>query len=90
MKTVIVDKKGKQIPQDKLNKKTDEYKEKYSPNQDYHLGYLHGKLKGEDRNILSTVMADGLFFGIYLANKYGFKLKDVDKEEETRDVSMYG
>lgn len=88
---MIVDKKGKQIPQEQLNDKTDEYKVKYSPNQDYHLGYLHGILKEEDRNVLSTIMADGLFFGIYLANKYGYNIKAKEEpDDETPDVTMYG
>lgn len=90
MKTMIVDKKGKQIPQEQLNDKTDEYKENYSPNQDYHLGYLHAKLKGEDREILASMMADGLFFGIYLANKYGYKIKQNKDSDEKADVTMYG
>lgn len=90
MKTIIVDKKGKQLPQEKLNELTEEYKKEYSPHQDYNLGYLHGLLREEDRQVLSSIMADGLFFGIHLAKKHGLRLKRYEAEDDVKEVGMYG
>lgn len=90
MKTILTDKKGKTLPQEKLNEYTDEYKEKHSQNQEYNLGYLHGRLAEEDRTILSNMMADGLFFGIYLANTYGIKIKYKVEDKTREEVNMYG
>jgi len=86
---IIVNKQGKPIEQKELNKLASEYREKHAPNQDYQLGYLHALVDDEGKDYLGKLMADGLFMGLYLAQKKGFKIK-ITKEEKEEDLSMFG